>query len=315
MPSFSEYAGLEPVEGDQSLPQWLHEATTRAPLYGTLPDRGWPAHCHEAGDLEAASARLVDPFGGRHDPSRRPDAFVQVAQDLSLFWALGVDDLARMAGVLADAWEQLGIVEGDRIALYDYATSPMVVFASRAFIPHLGAGAADILGCLPVCNDGLPELADRCVHILEYVQPSFLFIDADVVEPLIRVLNPSTPRPRRIVVTADERPASSDQISDWASGLGAEVVQMLRCDAALFLAAPCPSQSMTFHPSPRAFVVEVLNPDGSKRSNDAEGRLAISNLALRSSIVARYAASFEGSVRTGPCRCRSEAAGVVITNA
>ncbi|HSL25960.1 MAG TPA: hypothetical protein VLA54_06715, partial [Acidimicrobiia bacterium] len=114
-----------------SLPDWMRAARDRAPLYRIVADRS-PAYWHDADDLSATAASLGDPFGGRHDPSRPPMVFPQVARDLPLFWALDAGDVDRMARELASSWIELGIVPDERVALYDYSSSPIVAYASRA---------------------------------------------------------------------------------------------------------------------------------------------------------------------------------------
>lgn len=300
-----------------NLPDWLIAAARRVPLYQSLPERPtWPAYSHTAEDLEAIATKLGDPFGGRHDIEHPPDVLIQVARDLPIYWALAARDLNALSTVLAASWARLGIAAGQRVALYDYATSPMVVYASRAYVPHLDAGAADILGCLPICNDGLPDLADRCIHILEYVQPSVLFVDAELTDPLLRALGTrGSRRPSRVVVTSDEAPVGSAQMREWGSLLGTEVHQMLRADAPLFFAPPCVTEPMTFHPDEGAYRVEALNPDASGDSPDEVGQITVTNLAIRSSIVVRYVTNFVGIVRDGSCRCGRTGLRVMVTDA
>jgi phenylacetate-coenzyme A ligase PaaK-like adenylate-forming protein len=299
-----------------NLPDWLIAAGRRVPLYQSLPERpSWPSFSHTAEDLEAVAAARDDPFGGRHDIEHPPDVLIQAARGLPIYWALTASDLRALSTVLAGAWTSLGIAAGQRVALYDYATSPMVVYASRAYVPHLDAGAADMLGCLPICNDGLPDLADRCVHILEYVQPSFLFVDAELMDPLSRALERKGLRTvSRVVVTSDEAPAGLARLREWSALLKTDVQQMLRADAPLFIAPPCAIEPMTFHPDEDAYRVEVLNPDASKALLDDTGLITVTNLAMRSSIVIRYVTNVAGIVREGPCRCGRTGRRVIVTD-
>jgi phenylacetate-coenzyme A ligase PaaK-like adenylate-forming protein len=299
-----------------NLPDWLTAAGRRVPLYQSLPERtAWPPYSHTAEDIEAAAVARSDPFGGRHDIEHPPDVLIQAARGLSIYWALTAGDLRALSAVLAGAWRSLGIAAGQRVAFYDYATSPMVVYASRAYVPHLEAGAADMLGCLPICNDGLPDLADRCVHILEYVQPSVLFVEAELMDPLSRALQRKGMRTAcRVVVTSDEAPVGASQIGEWSGVLATDVRQMLRADAPLFFAPPCAVEPMTFHPDDNAYQVEVLSADPSQALSADPGLIAVSNLALRSSIVVRYVTSIEGIVRDGPCRCGRAGRRVIVTD-
>ncbi len=299
-----------------NLPEWLIAAARRVPLYQSLPERPTrSAYSHTAEDLEALATKFRDPFGGRHDIAHPPDVLIQVARDLRIYWALAASDLKALSTVLAGSWTRLGIAAGQRVALYDYATSPMVVYASRAYVPHLDAGAADILGCLPICNDGLPDLADRCIHVLEYVQPSVLFVDAELMDPLLRALERKGSRTlSRVVVTSDEAPVGSAQIREWGSLLGTEVKQMLRADAPLFFAPPCVTEPMTFHPDEGAYRVEVLSPGVSEDPPDDVGQITVTNLAIRSSIVIRYVTNFVGMVRDGSCRCGRTGPRVIVND-
>jgi phenylacetate-coenzyme A ligase PaaK-like adenylate-forming protein len=298
------------------LPDCLIATACRVALYQSLPKRlAWPHCSHTAEDLEAAAVARADPFGGRHDIGYPPDVLIQAARGLPIYWALTARDLSALSTVLAASWTSLGITAGQRVAFYDYATSPMVVFSSRAYVPHLAAGAADILHCLPICNDGLPDLADRCVHILEYVRPSVLFIDAELMNPLLRALDSRRVRTiAQVVVTADEHPVGSKQIREWGTLLGVKVQQALRADAALFVAPPCAIESMTFHPIEDAYRIEVLSSDPEKVLTDEVGRIAISNLAIKSSVVIRYVTDFEGMIREGPCKCGRAGRRLIVTD-
>lgn len=299
MPSSSDTgAGPRPAFGREP-PARVQAAASRLPLYRALADRSL-RHSHTAEDLQAIVDELGDPFGGRHDDRHPPVALPQVARDQPLFWALSSDDLNAMARLIAGAWSRLGIGAGSGVAFYDYATSPCVLYASRSYIAHLDAGAADILGCVPICNDGLPELADRCRHILEYVDPAVLFVDGELVGPLRRALDrsPMTKRPANVVITSDEAVVDPAQLEEWRRALGTDVTQMLRVDGALLLAPPCSTASMTFHPDDGGYLVETSNLEGA-----ADNRITVTNLAIRSSVVVRYVTELIGEVHEGTCPC------------
>lgn len=289
-------------------------AAARLPLYCSLPENR-PPFVHTADDLRAVAENQIDPFGGRHDPDHPPVAFVQVARDLSLYWAFARADLRALAAVTVRAWLRLGVSPGQRVAFYDYATSPAVMFTSRSYVANMEAGAADILGCMPICNDGLPELADRCVHILEYFHPETLFVDVELMDPLIRAMaSRSIPiLPPLVVVTGDESLADEGSLQEWGAALGTAVKQMMRVDAALLVAAPCPVEHMTFHPDEAGYRMEAIDLD--RRSTSSIGRLAVTNLAVRSSVVVRYLTELYGGVRTGLCACGHSGAIVEIRNA
>ena len=66
----------------------------------------------------------------------------------------------------------LGLRKGDRVAIFDYGTSPLSYLAASSFTPYLDRGAADLLGCLPVCNDGVANMSPRAVEITVLREPA-----------------------------------------------------------------------------------------------------------------------------------------------
>lgn len=294
-----------------ALPRWLSEAAVRVPFYRTVPERGWPQFSHIDDDLVAFASRFGDPFAGRVDSTAQPLALLQAAQGLPVYSALGRHDLIALAQSLAVTWRSLGVVEGECVLLHDYATSPLVAFASRSFLPHLDRGAADILSCTPICNDGLPEFAERCIHILDYAAPGTMFLDGDSVVPVLDALASRRPSLRRVVVSADESLVTSEQLVAWRRAFGVEVIQLLRSDAAHFFAPPCPLQSGTYHPPPR-FLTEAVTTEDVMRGS-SEGRICVTNTAVRSTIVARYVTSLTGRISADRCRCGLEGISVVTT--
>lgn len=287
-------------------------AAVALPLYQSLGDAN-EIQPHTADRLRVFCTELGDPFGGRRNPSSPSDVLVQTASDLPLYWSFSRHDLRSMADVTAAVWRHLGVRPGSGVAFYDFATSPTVLFGSRSFISFLEAGAADQLGCLPICNDGLPELADRCVHVLEYMRPETLFVDTGLMGPLIRALteHPISHRPSRVVVAGDEDPADRDRLDSWSASLGCEVIPLLRVDAGLLLAPPCATDPAAFHPDPASYVVEAWN-GGHSDVETAVGRLVVTNLALESTVVHRYAPALWGLVSDGPCACGRSGLKVVI---
>jgi phenylacetate-CoA ligase len=256
--------------------------------------------------LLRAGKRGRDPFGGRRDHSRPARVILQVADGLPLYWALGPREMAGAAAALARCWQQLGIGPGDRVAIYDYGTSPLALFASASYLAYLRAGAADLIGCIPICNDGLPELAPRAVHILKYVQPKVMFVQAEAMEPLLaaqaRAGDPAGP-PCTLVAAADEQTASPSQLQRWARRVGRPVRQLLRSDAALFFAAPCPSRS-AYHASGAHYLLEALSEGDRQPLPPGEvGLLTITNLFLRTCPVIRYVTDLRAALMAGPCPC------------
>jgi hypothetical protein len=280
---------------------------SRAPLYRSLVEgepsddrlRAWPVHDH---DLLVARS---DPFGGRCDPHADPVTIVQACADAPVYWGLSAGDLDAMGATLATCWRSLGLVDGDRVLLYDYGSSPVVLFASNAFVPHLGTGAAELTGCVPICNDGLVELADRAAHVVRYVGPSTAFVGGHAVEPLVRALAAAPPPdPVSIVVTADEDPWPAAALTALAGGAVRAATQLLRIDLALLLAPPCSQDPTRFHPDPATYVVEVEDPTTGVITDDASvaGRLVVTHRLLTANPVIRYASDVVARVAE-PCSC------------
>ncbi len=299
------------------LPPGLVRAAIRTPLYRSqMPpsqaDRQRLA-CWPPMDLDTllrSRAEHDDPFGGRRDPRRPVRVILQVGDGLPLYWALGPRDLAGAAAALAHGWRQLGLGPGDRVAIYDYGTSPLTLFASSSYLPYLGAGAADLIGCTPICNDGLPELASRALHLLQYVRPKVLFARAEAVEALLAQAPGARPFLEglgcTVVVSADEQPIPSEQVARWQRKLSLPVRQLLRADAALFFAAPCPA-TQAYHVSKAHYLVEVLAEGGREPLSPGEvGLLTITNLFLRTCPIIRYVSEVRAALAAGPCLCGSE---------
>lgn len=299
------------------LPQELVRAAARAPLYRSRMSAqtgaggqlaSWPPI-----DLESilrCQAESDDPFGGRRDPRRRARAILQVGDGLPLYWALGRQDMAGAAAALAHCWRQLGIGAGDRLAVYDYGTSPLALFASASYLPYLRAGAAEIIGCTPICNDGLPELASRALHLLKYVRPKAMFVNAEAMEALLAQAVRSSSHlddlTCTIIVSADEQPVPRRQLARWTRRLGLPVRQLLRVDAALFFAAPCPV-SDAHHASSAHYLAEVLSEEGRQPLTAGEaGLLTVTNLFVRTCPAIRYVTDLRAALAADPCACGAD---------
>jgi len=279
------------------LPRSLVEVAARAPLYrrrlGQATSRrleAWPLV-----DMEALLAQ-GDPFGGRLPEGATPPVVVQVGEGLPLYWGLVGGDLEAMADVLAFCWRRLGLRRGDRVAIYDYGTSALVMFASRAYTPHLRSGAAERLGCTPICNDGLPEMAPRALHLLTYVRPRLLFLGEEGAEALLHHLQARGATlaglVERVVLAPDERPLSPQEVGRWQEALGVPVAQLLRADICMLLAPPCPC-GLGFH-LPPPYVVEV----------GPEGRLTVTHRRLLGCPVVRHVTDIKvGRLEEGRCPC------------
>jgi phenylacetate-CoA ligase len=163
---------------------------------------------------------------------------VQLERPGAGFLELSREQLDAYAGELAGVWAELGVGAGDRVAIYDYGSSPLAYLASRAFAPHLERGAAERLGATALCVDGLPDNAKRFAHVLRHFRPGFAFVRADLV-PLL-VCGPTAVaaelRAARLVVSADEDAPGPRQRAEWEREWGGGVSLLERRDASRHVA-------------------------------------------------------------------------------
>jgi hypothetical protein len=120
-----------------------------------------------------------------------PEIIYQMEYHVPVFQGFSRNDLQAYAGVMSDAWCQIGIKVDDRVAIYDYGSSPVTYLSSRVICPYLRQGAADRAGAVVICNDGLPEFVERCWHLPTYIQPQVLFMRCDNMQPFLRLLTRS----------------------------------------------------------------------------------------------------------------------------
>ena len=155
---------------------------------------------------------------------------------------LSREGLEGYAEALARAWGTLGVGAGDRVAIYDYGSSPAAYLASQAFAPYLERGAAERLGATALCVDGLPDNAKRFTHVLRHFQPRFAFVRADLAPLLVAgpTAVPAGLRAARLVVGADGDVPGRRERAAWEREWPGGVSLLARCDAAAFVAAECP---------------------------------------------------------------------------
>ncbi len=243
----------------------------RVPFYrDRLGPDGMP-HPWSLEDVAQFARRHGDPLGGRLLEGETPLVWVQLegVDEPPLYLPLGRRELRGWARALTYAWRLWGVERGQVVALYDYGSSPMVFLAHRGYMPYLGRGAADALGAVPVCNDGLAVMASRMVELLRYLRPQALVVRADVLPPLAQAVQEAgLPLSRHLawaVVTEAEGVA---QVSPpWPVPLW----RTWRADAALFLAPQCP-QCRLFHVPPRLYRLE-RGPQGTVLVSTAFARL------------------------------------------
>ena len=179
---------------------------------------------------------------------------------------LGLDRalLNRYVQALTRAWRLVGLGPGDRVSLFDFGSSPLVFLASAFYTPYLGRGAAEHLGCTPICNDGEPTMGSRALDILRFVNPRVMFIRRDCVPSWLQDVEtrafPVSTHLSRLVVADDEAVLSERQRGDLEEKLKLPVVRLLRVDLAFFLAAECPD-CRAFHTWDDLYRVNILDEE------------------------------------------------------
>lgn len=256
---------------------------------------------------ELISARVEDPFSQRWcGKDKSPLVAVQAEYDADLPLYLGFDrqGLQSYARALTHGWSLLGLESGDRVAIFDYGPSPISYLASSVFTPYLSRGAADILGCLPVCNDGVANLTPRAVEILKFVRPKVMFVRSDCLAPLITEINRQLPHPAdyvaALVVAENEGLLSRETLTAWERQLAIPVYRLLRIDIAMFLAAECP-ECRLLHCPPDLYYVESVADSDQLAEQAGNARLAVTNRFTASCPSIRYLSGVKASIVTPGC--------------
>ncbi len=293
-----------------SVPVSVLSAASGAPLYArrlARPQSSGPSLPPPTSldELLAWAAKHDDPFAGRRNPGAAAACIIQVDDGLPLYLALTAADLAAAARALASCWRLYGIRRGDYVLIYDYGTSPLTLFASWCYVPALRRGAADLIGAVPVCNDGLPELAARALHVLRYLRPRVMFVDRQVMPAFVQQVSDQhavlADWVGLVVVAVDEELLPPEQLAAWTAGLGVPVRAVLRAGPALFFAAQC--EGGAFHVDRRFYRVETVKEGAPRPSGSGAGNLCITNLFLRGTPAVRYQTGLSVLLVRGPCRC------------
>jgi phenylacetate-coenzyme A ligase PaaK-like adenylate-forming protein len=259
---------------------------------------------------ELVSERITsgDPYSRRWcGKDKRPVIVFQAEYDSKSPLYLGFDRavLQSYAVALTRCWSLLGLVSGDRVAIFDYGTSPISYLASSIFTAYLRRGAADALGCLPVCNDGVANMTQRAVEILKLIRPKVLFVRSDCLPPLMTEINRQLPRladyTGALVVAENEGLLSKEKQAAYERQLGVPVYRLLRIDIAMFLAAECPACRL-LHCSPDLYYIESV-PDAFDQASDIYGgnALVITNWFSRSLPSVRYLSQVKGRLTPPGC--------------
>ncbi len=235
---------------------------------------------------------------------RQATVTVQLESDPALSIELTAQDLGGYAAALARCWSILGISRGDTVAIFDYGSSPVTYLASSAFFPHLQRGAADLLGCLPICSDGVPQMAPRVVRILRYLRPRALFLRPDGLNPFAHhVESEGLDLGRHVeflVVSQDEGVLRAPARDEWQKRLRVPLYSLLRIDRSLFLAMECPD-CHAFHTSREMYGVRAVEPAAAGAGPGDAGGLMEVTPAFAPHVPQGYVSSLVGSLLPGHC--------------
>lgn len=258
-------------------------------------------------ELVAEKIRSGDPYALRLCKNRRPLVIFQLEYDTETPLHLAMDrgDLKTYAEALRRCWALLGLRQGDKVAIFDYGSSPLSYLASAAYTPYLSKGAADLLGCLPICNDGVSHMARRAVDILRFVRPRAFFLRNDCLQPFAAEVEREGLRLSDytlfLVGVENEGLLSKAEQSAFERKLGVPIYRLLRVDAAMFLAVECP-ECRLLHSWQDLYLVEsVAEGIQEQLDNEREGCLVITNWFARSCPTLRYLSQIKGSLEPAGC--------------
>jgi len=257
-------------------------------------------------ELVRARRENRDPYGLRRQKKTAPKVAIQLEYDteIALYAALDSYELTLYAEALRRCWSVLGIGQGDGVGIFDYGTSPISYLASSAFTPYLHRGAADILGCLAICNDGAANLSQRAVDVVRFARPRVLFLRTDCLYPFATEVTRSSlvlsSHVDTLVAVENEAVLSSADRDSYQTTLGVPIRRLVRADAAMFLAPECPRCSM-FHVWPDLYFVETFDEEKNQQSSRQPSRLVITNWFSKSFPAIRYLSQINAVLESTGC--------------
>ncbi len=258
-------------------------------------------------ELVAERIRSGDPYSLRWCNNKNPLVVFQLEYETESALYLGLDRVALRgyAEALRRCWSLLGLAKGDTVAIFDYGTSPISYLASSTFTPYLGQGAADVLGCLPICNDGVANMSQRAVEILRFIRPRILFVRTDCLQPLAMEIERQLPRladyTSALVVAENEGLLSKGDQDAFERRLGVPVYRLLRIDMAMFLAVECP-ECRLLHSWQDLYFVESVTEGLEETSGDRrENSLVVTNWFAKACPTIRYQSQVKGSLEPAGC--------------
>lgn len=236
------------------------------PFYAARLDSRGRLEPWNLADLEDFASERGDPYAGRLDPNAETPPVLSLqlesCDDPPIWLGLSARELEAWTGALEAIWSRYGLARRERVAIFDYGSSPLVLLASASYTPHLRRGVAERLGARVICNDGVAVLAERMVEIVEQLRPAALLLRRDVLAPLGAVLDRSgvslTRSCRWLAVTEPDGAPESGEAARWAQNWGVPIHRILRADAGCVLAGECVHCS-AFHLSPELYRVEATS--------------------------------------------------------
>lgn len=258
-------------------------------------------------ELESERSRTADPFSRRKCRNKAAVLSFQLesGEETPLYIALNKSDLRHYAKSLTHCWRLLGLTRGDKVAIFDYGSSPLSYLASSAFTPYLSRGAAEELGCIPLCNDGVSQMSQRAIEIVRFVRPRILFIRSDCLFPFwqeVQRQGISLPEhTESLVVSEDDGALSTLSCQDWSSKLGVPVYRLLRVDLAMFLGVECPVCHLVHINSDLYFVETSQSKQDGTSERNSPGALIITNLFARTTPAIRYVSQVNARLMGAGC--------------
>lgn len=256
--------------------------------------------------LAAAKIKSGDPYALRRTKKITPKVALQLEYDMetALYAALDSNELSRYAEALRRCWSLLGIAKGDRVGIFDYGTSPVSYLASSTFTPYLQRGAADILGCLPICNDGAANLSQRAVEIVKFVRPRVMFLRTDCLHPFTAEISrgsmPLSSYVDTLVAVENEGVLARAERDAYQAKLGVPIYRLMRADAAMFLAPECHRCGL-FHLWSDLYHVEAPEPQTDRETGRQASRLVITNWFATSCPTIRYVSQISACLQPPGC--------------
>ena len=276
----------------------------RVPDLATFSKRIPPFTLEELVEEKISSG---DPYSSRWCEKKSPPLTFQLEYDTEprLYLPLDRAALRGYAKALTRCWSLLGLKRGDRVAIFDYGTSPVTYLAAGSYTPYLGRGAAEALQCLPICNDGVANMSQRALDILKFIRPRIFFLRSDCLQPLIYQVEAAalhlSDYTRALVVVESEGALSRMEQATFEKKLGVPLYRMLRIDVAMFLAVECP-QCRYLHTWEDLYFVENHREGNEEILNgDVRGPLLITNWFGLGCPTLRYLSQIRGSVIAPGC--------------